>query len=427
MKLAKIKEIQIPEKRHRKTFEESKIQELAESISDYGLLHPPVLRELPNGGLELVAGERRLRAIQTLSEPYRCGPETIQPDEVPYLLLTDLEELRAREIELEENIRRLDLSWKERVQAISELHALRTAQDPSHTLADTAREITPEGSEINVTQGVKRRLILAEHLDDPEIQKAKTEKEALKVLKRKLEGQLRTAYHDLVPKEKSSKFAVQEIDAVEGLRKLPAASVDIILTDPPYGIHAGQIDARLANPHPYSDAPAKVRDLLARIIPLLSRVSKPKAHAYLFCDIRHFGFLSKLFKENDWFPWPVPLIWVKDQGHIPMPNHGPRRNYECILFANRGMKPTRELRGDVLVYPTVKNKEMPAQKPVELFEDLLQRSALLDELVLDPFCGTGTIFAAAYRQGLRAIGFDNDPSMVGLSKMRIENLEKEED
>ena len=63
--IQELSNIVIPERRHRKTFIEADIKDLATSISTYGLFHAPVVLA---DGATLVAGERRLRAITSLYE-----------------------------------------------------------------------------------------------------------------------------------------------------------------------------------------------------------------------------------------------------------------------------------------------------------------------------------------------------------------------
>lgn len=96
----------LPE-RQRKEFGD--LAGLAESIRQHGLLQP--LTILPDGERNiLIAGERRFRAIQSLSWT-----------EVPVNERADLSDADREVLELEENIRRLDLTWPERIAAISRL------------------------------------------------------------------------------------------------------------------------------------------------------------------------------------------------------------------------------------------------------------------------------------------------------------------
>lgn len=82
----------------RRHFDEEALEELAASIREQGLLQPIVVRRLPNGDYELVAGERRWRAAQ------RAGQETI-----PAIVRT-LEADQALEASLTENLQRENLT-----------------------------------------------------------------------------------------------------------------------------------------------------------------------------------------------------------------------------------------------------------------------------------------------------------------------------
>jgi DNA modification methylase len=78
--------------------------------------------------------------------------------------------------------------------------------------------------------------------------------------------------------------------------------------------------------------------------------------------------------------------------------------------------------GDVLDYPPDTNLGHAAQKPVALFQDLLSRSILPGQSVLDPFCGSGPIFAAAHALKARATGIEMDQGSYGIAVKRIESL-----
>ena len=95
---------------------------------------------------------------------------------------------------------------------------------------------------------------------------------------------------------------------------------------------------------------------------------------------------------------------------------------ETILYAVKGKRTTLRMAGDILDYPSDSNLGHSAQKPVALFEDLLRRSVLPGNTVLDPFCGTGPIFPAAHASKCRATGVELDQASYGLTVKRIERL-----
>jgi len=139
------------------------IEELAISIRDHGLINPVVVTQ----GLELVAGERRLEAHKYL------GFDTIA---VQYV--TDLDETSLHLIELEENIRREDLGWKDHVDAVTRYHSLRetraeeTGEEWSQT--QTAEELGMSKQVIGRHLLVKRAMEagVVEVLDAPKFSTA---------------------------------------------------------------------------------------------------------------------------------------------------------------------------------------------------------------------------------------------------------------
>ena len=182
-----VDEITTPPNRQRRQFDEVKIQELAASISANGLIQPLVIRRDPDNEIVLVAGERRLRALDIVwgfGEEVICGDKVIPERHVPCLYLGEIDPIDAFEIELEENIRRTDLDWKEKAQAVSQLYELRRLQAekagtamPSVTtiaeevLGETESSRYGEGREV-----IRQDLILARNLDNPVVAKAASRK-----------------------------------------------------------------------------------------------------------------------------------------------------------------------------------------------------------------------------------------------------------
>ena len=424
MEYLNLNEITIPEGRHRAFFDEEKIEELASSISTLGNIHPPVLRNDTN---ILIAGERRLRAITLLAMEgtgYECNGSYIPAGQIAILRLGDLTDIEHREAELAENILREDLSWQERDCAIADLHQLRLQQSGGvQTLKQTAEEILGrEAVGAEPTKLVRNASIIAEYLDDPEVAKAKSSEEAMKIITKKAERQLRETLAKQFGNTVSSSegATLTNIDAILGMKELKNESIDIILTDPPYGIDAQSFGTQADLSHLYDDSFDTWDKLMRNFALEAYRTTKPEAHCYIFCDLRNFPSLSTIFTDIGFSVWGTPLIWDKGNGMLPRPNHGPRRCYEAILFANKGDKPTVAVYSDVIRIPAATGKQHAAQKPVALFADLLRRSSLPGDTILDPFSGSGTIFPAAKEVSCKAIGFELDPASYTIGLGRIE-------
>ena len=93
-----------------------------------------------------------------------------------------------------------------------------------------------------------------------------------------------------------------------------------------------------------------------------------------------------------------------------------------ILYAVKGKRAVNRMVGDVLSYGADAQLNHSAQKPVALYQDLLSRSVLPGNTVLDPFCGTGPIFPAAHALKCKAIGVEKDPAHYGKAVKRIQEL-----
>ena len=104
-----ISEIEPNRSQPRKEFDENALSELAQSISEHGLLQPLLVRPLPLGGYEIVAGERRYRAC-------RMAGLT----EIP-VIIRELDETQTMELALIENLQREDLTPLEEAEGYSVL------------------------------------------------------------------------------------------------------------------------------------------------------------------------------------------------------------------------------------------------------------------------------------------------------------------
>lgn len=104
-----VDKIRLPKDQPRKYFDPAKMRELVESVREYGILEPLLVRPLADGEYELVAGERRYRAAKEV------GLDTIP------IVSRDLNDQDAIRIALVENLQREDLNPVEETEAILNL------------------------------------------------------------------------------------------------------------------------------------------------------------------------------------------------------------------------------------------------------------------------------------------------------------------
>lgn len=411
--------IQVDETRQRKAIAPAGLEELARSIEQHGLLHPAVI-----SGTKLVSGRRRMLAIEKLhaaEKPVFFGDYPVPKDMMPVVDKSDLDVATQREIELDENIKRVDLSWQERAAAIADLHKLRVTQDPAQTPQATGREIAAAtgANPVRAQENVQRALLVQPYLDDPAVKRATSFAAAHRIAVNKIEAEFAASRkHTGVVGLTLHYGSMQNI-----LPMLDSELVDCILADPPYGIGADEFGNAAAEIHSYDDSPEAAEYFVSELLVGVSRIAKPAAHLYLFCDIDLFVRFKLLVERAGWQSWRTPLIWHKPgAGHAPDPKRGPRRNYELILYATRGQRHLREVRSDVLTITPEANKKHAAQKPVALYTELLSRSCTVGDTVLDPCAGSGTIFAAAHVLNLKAIGVEADVKYHAMAAQRITDL-----
>lgn len=417
-------ELKIPDNRQRRDIEPGALLDLATSISKFGLFHPPVVRAV-NGEYWLVAGERRLRAMEELHEAkiaFTCNGTPVALDCVPVTLLSELAEADLFEAELEENVRRVDLDWKDVIAARARLHELRSQKDKTHTTSDTAEEIFGRRDAAGV---IVDALVLNDHLADPNVKAAKSAREALRIVEKKLRSEENERRAEQLQKIESPHKVFHANWLEHNPGDIPLMSV--LLTDPPYGMNAdlfGDSAGLTGGAHTYADDDATFQNVTIPGLVKASAVCSTSAHAYVFCDFDRFHALRTLFQSLEWYVFRTPLIWVRKTGRVPIPDYGPRRNYECILFARRGDRKVNIISSDVISAETDENLDHPAQKPVALLQELLRRSVRPGEWVLDPFAGSGSLLPAAHAERCRAYLIEQDLANIGIITKRLNELPK---
>lgn len=420
MQLVELSKVVIPENRYRREFDQKKLDELQDSIYRNGLLSPIVV-EAKNDKFILRAGERRLKVVSKLASSttsIRHGEASVPLGHIPAVSFGELSELQRLEIEVEENTIRVDFTWDERARAIAALHNLRQKQNPGQTITATASEILGKSAEGAQVSAVSNALIVAAHLDDPDVLKAKDQKEALKIISKKAEAVHRARLAINFDKN-SVKHQLIFSDARPALKALPEGIFDCVCSDPPYGIDADKFGSMSDQGHDYKDSHKHWKELMIEVTEELGRVTKPQAHLYLFCDVRRFEELGTYVLLAGFTVFPVPLIWYKGGGMLPFPDHGPRRTYEAILYAWKGDKRVLSIRNDTILHiPAVRRLRHGAQKPVALYNDLLGRSCVAGNRVLDCFGGTGPILVAANIIKLEATYIEQEKESFDIATSR---------
>ena len=213
-------------------------------------------------------------------------------------------------------------------------------------------------------------------------------------------------------------------DAVTFLRGLADASVDLLVTDPPYeslekhrriGTTTRLKHSKSSSNDWFTIFP---NDRFEELFTEVYRVLARNRHFYLFCD-QETMFVAKPIAERVGFRFWKPIIW--DKVKMGMGYHY-RARYECVLFFEKGKRKLNNLGiPDVLSVPRI-HRGYPTEKPVELLRILIEQSTTEGELVCDPFMGSGSAGVAAQQAGRRFLGCDISEGSMAVAGERIDGL-----
>lgn len=207
-------------------------------------------------------------------------------------------------------------------------------------------------------------------------------------------------------------------DCLEVMRGMADKSVDLILTDPPYGM-SYQSSWRTGTPQFDKIEQDDNIDWFPKFIKQAYRVLKDDTHIYIFCNDYAISEFRKLMEEVGFTPKRT-LVWVKNN-HTSGDLEGDYGNKtEFILYAQKGRK---ELIGkretNVLNFDRVAFIKHPTEKPVDLCQFLIQKSSNTDDIILDPFAGSGTTLRAAMNLNRNYIGIELVPEYAKIAKQRL--------
>jgi DNA modification methylase len=211
------------------------------------------------------------------------------------------------------------------------------------------------------------------------------------------------------------KATVRKMDAIEFLEQMPVQSVDLLLTDPPYMTDVADINEFAAS----------------WVAVALDRL-KATGRAYIFTGAypqelaAYLGVLLPACAERELVLANV-LVWTYENTLGPSPKDDYKLNWQAAFYIRGPDAPPLNC-PIMLEQFTVQKVRAPDgrlgdryhawQKPDELAERLIRHSTVADQLVVDPFAGTGTFILAAARLGRYAYGCDNSDAMLEIARQR---------
>lgn len=208
-------------------------------------------------------------------------------------------------------------------------------------------------------------------------------------------------------------------DCLEIMKTFPDNSVDLLLTDPPYFLPAKHYATRKDFSRSFSDL-GILESFFRNFFQEAKRVMKPTGRIYMFCDGQSypmFYYHIYLFSKS-----VRPLIWDKK---VSINGYHWRHQHELILFAEMPQsKPVPTGDGDILRYSAVKVdlRQHPAEKPIKILTALISKSTQKDDVVLDPFIGSGSVAIACKDLGRKYIGIELDRKYHKIAEKRLKEV-----
>src|SRR6266849_2443006 len=254
--------------------------------------------------------------------------------------------------------------------------------------------------------------------------------------------------------ESDSSVRIVVGDCVAEMSKLQAGSVDLVFADPPYNL---QLKGDLKRPDESHVAAvnndwdkfssfAAYDDFTRAWLLACRRVMKPSATLWVIGSYHNIFRVGAILQDLGF--WILnDIVWRKSN---PMPNFRGRRftnahetliwaardaakhnytfNYEALKAGNDDVQMRSDwfiplCTGEERLKGSDGKKLHPTQKPEGLLARVILSASRPDDLVLDPFCGTGTTGAVAKRLGRRFIGIERDKGYAQAAEKRLAAVE----
>lgn len=241
-------------------------------------------------------------------------------------------------------------------------------------------------------------------------------------------------------------------DTFEALAYLPDSFVDLMIVDPPYNLtkNFGKRTFKQTDLHTY-------QQWLDKWLAQTVRILKPNASIYICSDWQTSMAIPAI--AGKYFVLRNRITWERDKGRAAnnnwknclediwffTKNEEYTFNLDAVKMQRKVLAPYRDKKGapkdwqekdgkkirltapsniwtDITIpfWSMPENTEHPTQKPEKLIAKLILASSNVDDMVFDPFLGSGTTAVTAYKLGRRFLGIERERKYVALALKRLE-------
>lgn len=452
------------------------IETLAASIADpeIGLICPLTVEENDDGTYTLLAGGRRHTAISLLRHRHDGDVADIPFANVPVYIRYNLSKTSRGLIELEENIRRKEMTWQEQVLGIAQVHkgeAQRAALEGSKWTQQMTGALFGRS---HTLVGYALRLASALESGDEEIVKAATTDDAISILTKRAQREAEKAraafkqaalrMRQLQQSEAADTVSLTDPDTGDTLdagpvaptpltlddaaldkyarstqiillgdshdymlTECPPATFDGIYTDIPYGIDMANLVGSHVDETAAQHDRAKNISLFETFLRGAYRVLKPETYCVFWFDVEHTTTLVELatavgFRAQRW-----PLHAFKPNAQNQNAAVNPTKDYESVFVCSKTNATLAEKCSTCQIpwawEPGEEAKYAHAfAKPHSAHAHLLRKFFRPSAKLLDPYCGEGSLVLSGLRLGYDSLGIDNTEHHVIRARTHVEQL-----
>lgn len=232
------------------------------------------------------------------------------------------------------------------------------------------------------------------------------------------------------------------MDCLEGLKKIPDNSVDLVVTDPPYNISQDKKElSRKTMKSPQFARRTSIRldfgewdkmsdddfeKFVGKYFKEIVRVMKDKSWGYICFAKEKVGILERLIKKFN-CKYRTIFVWCKSN---PVPSFR-KVNYnsacEFVVVFSKGESRLKNFlnQKEMSNYLITPNKSAygktihPTEKPLILIEKFIKTSSNEQDVILDCFMGSGTTAVACKQLNRNFIGFEINPEYVKIANKRL--------
>jgi site-specific DNA-methyltransferase (adenine-specific) len=212
-------------------------------------------------------------------------------------------------------------------------------------------------------------------------------------------------------------------NSLEILETLEDGCIDIVLTDPPYGIdyvsNRSTDENAITKRGLLNDGKDEAFDLLDKTCEILQRKTAVNSHLYFFCSWSVFSKFEAIISK--YFTIKTPIVWDKgNKGSGDLENDWGNQT-EIIIYCVKGKKLINNRRGNLISVARLHTSKMihPTQKPNELIKEILEVSFNEGDFIVDPFMGSGSTIKVCQELKAKCLGIELDKEMFNIANNYI--------